>query len=134
MHVCNCLVSIRGDVANKAYRTNVSVPEMMLLQLIHGEGAVHDIEYVANKKMNQMELREELARKYPKFQRQIVGIWQDNGGKFPGDVRKMGWPAHFFKPKHPSAHDDADKDQARAMAEVGIGGDDSSTEEEAAVL
>lgn len=115
MHVCNCLVALANDVANKHPLIEVTVAEMILIHHIHGDASISEIEYVGNKKIEHLALREKLNAKYPKYRNLITGIWQDNGGKFPTDVRKLDWPTHLFKTKHPEAHNAADEAEEAAV-------------------
>ena len=110
MHILNCLVAIGGDVSNKAYRTNVTVPEMQLLGIIHGPGSINEIKVLGVKKIDQLEERDRLIRLYPKHAQQVIGMWRDNGSTFHNDVRKIRFlSAAQFATNIAAAHEDADK-------------------------
>jgi len=114
----NCLVAIGGDLQNKAPRINVSVPELMLLRLIHGEASVSDITVTGNPRITQLEERDKLLRAYPKYQQVTHGLWRDNGGEFPKDVRRLELPAALFAPDRTAPYDAADAIEAAEEAEI----------------
>ena len=118
MHTMNCLVAIGGDLQNKAPRMGVSVPELMLLRIIHGEAAVSDIAVTGNPRITQTEERDKLLRNYPKYQQVVTGIWRDNGGEFPRDVRKLDLSPAMFAPERTVQYDRADAMELKAEAEL----------------
>jgi hypothetical protein len=122
MHILNCLVAIGGDVSNKAYRTNVTVPEMQLLGIIHGPGSINEIKVLGVKKIDQLEERDRLIRLYPKHAQQVIGMWRDNGSTFHNDVRKIRFlSAAQFATNIAAAHEDADKIEEQLVDAVEAG-------------
>lgn len=113
MHICSCLVAIGGDLSNKVYRARVTVPEIQVLQFIHGQGSVTEIKLLGNERIDQMGERDRLQNQYPKHARTVVGLWRDNG-KFLADVRKLGLSAQQFAAKRTAPYDDADEMEATA--------------------
>ena len=99
MHLVNCTVSVGGDLYNKAPKIDVTVPELQLLQLIHGPSSVTLIQVQDRKpRINQLREKERLQYIYPLHIETIVGMWRDNGGKFMTDIRDLNLPPAYFAP------------------------------------
>jgi hypothetical protein len=109
MHTLDCLISIGGDVANRHYKTGITVPEFQVLQFIHGEGMLSEIKITGNPRVNQLEERDRLSQAYPKFGNVVVGFWRDNGGRFISDVRELGLSPQLFAAKREAPYEDADR-------------------------
>lgn len=118
MHTLNCLVAIGGDLQNKAYRPGITVPELMLLRIVHGDAAVTNIEVLKNPRVNQLEERDRLYQAYPKYQKVTNDIWRDNGGKFPTDVRTLQLSTALFAPARTALDDVADAIEDKEVAEL----------------
>ena len=118
MHTCNCLVSIGGDLNNKAAKTGVTVPELMLLQLIHGPSAVSDITITGNPRIAQLDERDRLARMYSKHEQAIVGLWRDGGGKFATDIRSLNLNPALFAADRTAPYAGADLIEDREVEEL----------------
>ena len=108
MHTVNCLVNIGGDALNAVPKQGVTTAELMLLRVIHGDGAVHTIEVTGNPTTVGAEERDRLWGKYAKHRRLIDNIWQNNGGSFPSDIRTMGLSSALFKPDSEQRYKQAD--------------------------
>lgn len=59
MEIANVIVSLGGDGGNTVPKFGVTAAEIAVLRAIHGEDAVHDIEPIGDKRVNN---REELSR------------------------------------------------------------------------
>ena len=49
MQLVHCTVNLNGDPRKQVRRVNVSVPEIMILQAIHGDDAVIEMEYAGER-------------------------------------------------------------------------------------
>ncbi len=118
MHTLDCLVAVGGDIGNKVPRQGVTVPEMMLLQYVHGPGAVTDIVITGNPRIQQLEERERLLRAYPKYESQVIGFWRDNGGEFVKDVRQLKLSPALFARDRTAPYDGADEIEREELAAI----------------
>ena len=64
MQICNCTVAIGGDPGMTVSKERVTVPELMVLQAVHGDDAVRHIEVIADETVNSNEERERLSLIY----------------------------------------------------------------------
>lgn len=64
MQICNCTVAIGGEVGMTVAKERVTVPELAILRVIHGEDAVRNIEVIADESMDSSEERSRLNALY----------------------------------------------------------------------
>lgn len=64
MQICNCTVAIGGEAGMTVVKERVSIPELALLRVIHGEDAVRNIEVIADETMSSSEERSRLVSVY----------------------------------------------------------------------
>jgi hypothetical protein len=64
MQICNCTVAIGGEVGMTVFKERVTVPEMAILRIIHGEDAVRHIEIIADESIDSNEERARLNSIY----------------------------------------------------------------------
>lgn len=64
MQICNCTVAIGGEVGMTVAKERVTVPELAILRVIHGEDAVRNIEVIADESMDSIEERSRLVAVY----------------------------------------------------------------------
>lgn len=65
MQIANALVALGGDRRNTVPKSNITVAEVMVLQAIHGEDSVHEIEIVGDSQIAAEDLRDYLRSHYP---------------------------------------------------------------------
>jgi hypothetical protein len=118
MHTCNCQLSIGGDPLNQLPLLGVTVPELILLQLIHGPNAVVEIEIKGKDRTDNMGERDRLIAKYPKHREKVINMWRDNAGRLPADIRDLKLPASSFKASLADAYAPADKLTKARAAEL----------------
>lgn len=64
MQICNCTVAIGGEVGMTVLKERVTVPELAILRVIHGEDAVRNIEVIADEAIDSGEERSRLNAVY----------------------------------------------------------------------
>jgi hypothetical protein len=64
MQICNCTVAIGGEVGMTVAKERVTIPELAILRVIHGEDAVRNIEVIADESMDSSEERSRLNAIY----------------------------------------------------------------------
>jgi len=90
MQYFSCQVAIAGDVRNKIFMSRVSVPEIQLLRLIHGENEVTDLRGVEKVPLNdQRDEVDRLQMKYSKYANIVANLSRDFQGRFPSDIRDL---------------------------------------------
>ena len=118
MHTINCVINVGGDALNAVPKAKVTVAELLLLQAIHGQSAVHSIEVVDNPTTVGVDERDRLRSRYSKYRPVIDAIWQNNGGSFPSDIRTIGLSSTLFKPDHEQRYKQADALEKKAKKTV----------------
>jgi hypothetical protein len=118
MHIINCVINVGGDALNAVPKANVTTAELLVLQAIHGQSAVHSIEVIDNPSTSGAEERDRLLSRYPKYRKVVDAIWQNNGGSFPSDIRKIGLSSTLFKPDHEQRYKQADALEKKAKKTV----------------
>ena len=118
MHRINCVINVGGDALNAVPKANVTTAELLLLQAIHGQSAVHSIEVVDNPTTSGVEERDRLLSRYSKYRKVVDAIWQNNGGSFPSDIRTIGLSSTLFKPDHEQRYKQADALEKKAKKTV----------------
>ena len=91
MQICNCTVAIGGEVGMTVLKERVTVPELAILRVIHGEDAVRNIEVIADEAIDSGEERSRLNAVY----RSPENIVRDTFGaadRFPGETVLDDWP------------------------------------------
>jgi hypothetical protein len=129
MNVMTCLVSIAGDPMNKVPMSDVTVPEIQLLQRIHGDAAVTEIRAVGNPRTAQLDERERLVKKYPKHARLVMDLWRDNGGKFLTDIRDLKLIPAMMGNDRDVQYEAADRMEEKAAAEAAAATVDGAEDE-----
>lgn len=74
---CSCTVAIGGDVRAIVPKPMVSVPEILMLQAIHGADAVTNIKVIDTQDVSNEEERDRLGRLYGDDK--VVGIFNQFG-------------------------------------------------------
>lgn len=100
MQLCNCLVALSGDLNNKGVMQNVTPGEIETLRMIHGQGAVTDVEIVGRLQPHEYsheDVYRQLRFKYPLYEHLIQNYWRDRGANLPIDVREIGLPESAFR-------------------------------------
>lgn len=64
MQVVNCTVAIGGEAGMTVAKTNVTVPELLVLRAVHGEDAVRNIEVTGDEDIGSNEERQRLSLLY----------------------------------------------------------------------
>jgi len=64
MQICNCTVAIGGEAGMTVHKERVTVPELAILRIVHGEDAVRNIEVIADEDMDSNEERARLNAIY----------------------------------------------------------------------
>jgi hypothetical protein len=122
MQTANIMLDLDGDTGNQIPKYGVTAAEIATLIAIHGESAVHDIEFAGDVALNDdgapWTNRSELARLH-----RIYGRAKDGEDKsivgllFPGQaarvfetIDELGLPDHFFKPVTRATIDPLDHD------------------------
>jgi hypothetical protein len=84
MQLLNALVAITGDRNNMLLRTELTPAEIILLQQLHGDSSVSQIEPVGEVKREPQAEIERLKWLYPRESERIQNIWRDHpGAAFP---------------------------------------------------
>jgi len=118
MHIINCVINVGGDALNAVPKAKVTTAELLLLQAIHGQSAVHSIEVIDNPSTSGAGERDRLLSRYPKYRKVVDAIWQNNGASFPADIRTIGLPSTLFKPDHEQRYKQADALEKKAKKTV----------------
>ncbi len=64
MQICNCTVAIGGEAGMTVLKERVTVPELAILRVIHGEDAVRNIEVIADESVDSADERSRLGSLY----------------------------------------------------------------------
>ena len=64
MQICNCTVAIGGEAGMTVYKERVTVPELAILRVVHGEDAVRNIEVIGDEDVESSEERSRLTAIY----------------------------------------------------------------------
>lgn len=87
--IAHCFVALGGDIQNTVPKSNVTAAEIAVLQVIHGNDAVRDIEPVGSIQRSQREERERL--------RAVYGRARDSEGRSLVEVLYPGAAARTFE-------------------------------------
>lgn len=101
MQVVNCTVAIGGEAGMTVLKTNVTVPEIMVLRAIHGEDAVRNIEVLSNEDISSNDERERLLSIY-KMPEGIVKETIGATGPLPKTIDESGIGDEFVISKTPT--------------------------------
>lgn len=87
MQIVSADIAIAKDIRNVIHREDLTVPELALLQIIHGMEAVSNIRVTGKaKNFNGHKEMDRLQHAYSKHANDVVGIFRDFGGKFPTNI------------------------------------------------
>lgn len=90
MHTVDCFVCLGGDLNNQTPLFGVTVAEVAILKMIHGQHAVTGVRLAGTSDTTMEDEYRRLLNKYPgKYADVIRGYWRDNGAKFPRDIREL---------------------------------------------
>jgi hypothetical protein len=104
MQTLNALVALSGDRNNMVLRTDITPPEVLLLQSLHGADAVLQIEPVGDVRREPMQEIERLKGLYPLHHLRVQNIWRDfPGTAFPTKLEMLGINPALLKPAEASA-------------------------------
>jgi len=101
MQVVNCTVAIGGEAGMTVLKTNVTVPEVMVLRAIHGEDAVRNIEVISNEDISSNDERDRLLAIY-KMPEGIVKETIGATGPLPKTIDESGIGDEFVISKTPT--------------------------------
>lgn len=65
MQTLNCLVALGGELGMTVPKLGLTVAEARLLQFIHGDDAVHEVEPAGDIPVTKRDIRQDLAERYP---------------------------------------------------------------------
>jgi hypothetical protein len=104
MQLLNALVAITGDRNNMLWRTGLTVAEILLLQQLHGEDAVNQIEPAGDVTRSAQEEIDRLKWVYPREGVRIQNIWRDfPGPAFPTRIDMLPLNPALLKSQESSA-------------------------------
>lgn len=95
MQIVNCTVAIDGEAGMTVAKTNVSVPELLVLQALHGDDAVRNVEVIGDIKVSAPEERERLSLLYvspPGIVKETLGAQ----GSLPESLDETNFPEDFI--------------------------------------
>jgi hypothetical protein len=99
MQILNALVAIKGDRNNTLLKTDLTPPEVLLLQQLHGEDAVLQIEPIQNVERDPLAEIDRLKSMYPLQRERIQNIWRDwPADRFPTRIDMLGLNPALLKP------------------------------------
>jgi hypothetical protein len=122
MHLCTCEIAVGGDIRNTVVKDEfdpVTYPETEVLKLIHGAGAVSDVEVCGEVDRDPGEEKARLIRRYPG--KSVEALFP--GTKPPMETEMRGTKAPPKKKKKAPAKKRAREDDG------GFKADDPSTPE-----
>lgn len=90
MQKVNCVVAVGGDIGNKIQKLDITVAEVALLRVVHGEGAVTEVYSVGESDESDRQVYEALKNAYPKYAFVAERLWMDGGGRLPGKIGELG--------------------------------------------
>ena len=104
MQILNVLVALTGDRNNMMLKADVTPPEILLLQQLHGADAVLQIEPTGEVRREPMQEIERLRELYPLHREKIQNIWRDfPATAFPLRIDMLGLNPALLKPAEASA-------------------------------
>ena len=89
MHLVNCFVALNGDLNNVGHSAAITLAELEVLRLIHGQNSISGVKLVGASSVTGEEEYQRLLGKYPRYQEKVRGYWRDAGAKFPTDIREI---------------------------------------------
>lgn len=120
MDFVSCTVRLAGNVQHTVSKRAVSVPEVLVLQAIHGEDAVVDMAFASERDLSSTE---ELARLEGAYKPELVRkLFPGAKPELPADASAIG----VSKPKGPGAA------KARAKPKPAVKGAGDKAEQAAA--
>lgn len=99
MQICNCTVAIGGEVGMTVAKERVTVPELALLRVVHGEDAVRNIEIIADEDIDSSEERARLGSIY-RSPETIVRDTFGAAGTLPKTLEDAGISDEFVIANH----------------------------------
>ena len=134
---CSCTVAIGGDVRAIVPKPMISVPEILLLQSIHGADAVTNIKVIETHEYTDEEERDRLGRLYGDDK--VIGLF-NQFGDLPGTLEAARIADEMLEPvwrsqraKKPAAKKKAATKKTRARTSGGkfVADDPATPENEA---
>lgn len=102
MQICNCTVAIGGEAGMTVVKERVTVPELAILRVVHGEDAVRNIEVIADESVDSADERSRLASIY-KNPENVVRDAFGAAGALPKTLEDAGISDEFVISKTPAA-------------------------------
>ena len=103
MQVLNAMVALGNDRYNMLWKTNITPPEILLLQQLHGQDAVTQIEPVGEIDRQPFEELDRLKTAYPIHRAKVQDLWRDwPGERFPMRLDQLGLNPALLKPREAS--------------------------------
>lgn len=99
MQICNCTVAIGGEVGMTVAKERVTVPELALLRVVHGEDAVRNIEIIADEDIDSGEERSRLNAVY-RSPENVVRDTFGAAGALPKTLEDAGISDEFVIANH----------------------------------
>lgn len=123
MQLANCYVALSGSRENTVPKYGVTPAEIVVLNAIHGEGAVHDIEPAGEIARPNGEERERLFSVYGKAMDDdnkpiIASVFPGSGVQLPRTLREIGLTPDAFKALARASADTAPTEAAERNAKI----------------
>ena len=104
MQILNAMVALTGDRNNMLYKEGLTPPEIVLLQQLHGEGSILQIEPVGEQAREPLAEISRLKELYPLHHARIQDIWRDfPGAAFPVRIDMLALSPALLKAAEASA-------------------------------
>ncbi len=117
MQVCSVTVSLGGDIRNTVIREGVTPAEIAVLNHIHGEGAVHNINPTHMDKRAHKEEKTRLTEKYKRHAKDIDGLFPGIAPKMPIKLRDIGIDMDAVKGADPAPEDQEPEEEPEKTSE-----------------
>lgn len=104
MQTLNAMVALTGDRNNMLWKMDLTPAEILLLQALHGEGSVLQIEPTGDVKREPSEEIARLKNLYPGHPDRVQNLWRDfPGTAFPMRIDQLGLNSALLRPAEAAA-------------------------------
>jgi len=101
MDYCNIMLAVGGNKDHTVPKYNLSVAELALLRLIHGDDSIFDVELVEQKEINLYDEKNRLLEKYSEARDaegdRVAGKLYSGTSKVFEHIQELFLPEEFFK-------------------------------------